>query len=152
MTDATRHTCTVSLSPERAFSRFTERLGSWWPPEYTWSQHVLETIGIEPRQGGLCFERGPDGFRCDWGRVLAWEPPRRLLLAWQIDPSRAPQPDPAKASEVDVRFEPDARGTRVELEHRAFARHGDAGAAYREALASPQGWPYILDRFRNAGP
>jgi Domain of unknown function (DUF4394) len=60
---------TVNLAPEQAFDLFARRLGAWWPPEYSWSQDVLDEIGIEPHEGGMCFERGPHGFRCDWGRV-----------------------------------------------------------------------------------
>jgi uncharacterized protein YndB with AHSA1/START domain len=138
----------VQASPERAFEVFTEGLGSWWPREYTWSQDVLEEIGIEPRADGLCYERGPYGFRCDWGRVLAWEPPRRIVFTWQIGPNREPQPDPGRASEVTVRFGDDGGGgARVELEHRAFDRHGEQGADYAAALGSQQGWPFMLARF-----
>ena len=133
--------------PERAFAAFTAEFGRWWPPEYTWSQDTLEEIGIDTREGGLCFERGPHGFHCDWGRVLAWEPPSRLVLAWQIGPTRAPEPDPAKASEVEVRFEADGDGTRVSLSHTGFERHGDGAEGYAAAMDSPQGWDYILGRF-----
>src|SRR5687767_4631146 len=93
-----RHTLTVPRPPAAAFALFTERLGRWWPREYTCGQDVLEEIGVEPRQGRLCYELGPQGFRCDWGRVLAWEPPHRLPLACQIGPGREPVPDPARAS------------------------------------------------------
>ena len=116
----------VPLSAERAFGFFTEHFALWWPREYTWGQEVVEDIGIEPREGGLCFERGPYGFRCDWGRVLSWEPPRRLVLAWQISARREPQPNPAKASTLEVTFAADTpQRTRVLLEHRDFERHGD---------------------------
>lgn len=148
MTEPIRETVTVPVAADEAFEHFARRLGTWWPREYTWSQDVLEEIGIEPRINGPCYEIGPHGFRCDWGRVLAWEPPHRLVFLWQIGPDRTPQPDPARASEVEVRFVtigPDA--TRVELEHREFARHGDGGDAYRDSLASPQGWPFMLERF-----
>ena len=70
VTDAVHAAVTVDVSGERAFEVFVDNLASWWPPEYSWSQDVLEDIGIEPHEGGLCFERGPHGFRCDWGRVL----------------------------------------------------------------------------------
>lgn len=141
----------VPLAPDRAFALFTDGLGTWWPSEYTWSGDVLDTIGIEAGEGGMCFELGPHGFRCDWGRVLAWEPAERLVITWQISPRREPVPDPAKASEIEVRFAAgDGGGTRVELEHRAFERHGEETAGYRDALASPQGWPYILDRYARA--
>jgi uncharacterized protein YndB with AHSA1/START domain len=146
----TRHQVEVPVPPARAFAVFAEQLGSWWPPEYSWSGEVLEEIGIEPREGGLCFERGPHGFRCDWGRVLAWEPPDRLDLAWQISPRREPVPDPSKASVVEVRFEATGGGTAVSLEHRAFERHGEEGASYEEMLGSPQGWPFLLERFAGA--
>jgi uncharacterized protein YndB with AHSA1/START domain len=151
MTGTIRHSLTVPRPPDEAFALFTERLGSWWPREYTWSQQVLDAIGIEPYAGGMCYERGPHGFRCDWGRVLTWQPPQRLVLAWQISPRREPEPDPARASTVEVRFEAGpSGGTHVTLEHRDFERHGDGAAEYRAALASPQGWPYIMQRFAAA--
>lgn len=136
----------VRVAPERAFAAFVN-LGRWWPREYTWSQDVLQTIGIEPRLGGACFERGPHGFECDWGRVLVWEPPGRIVFSWQIAFDRTPEPDPARASEVEVRFTEEALGTRVALAHRAFARHGGKAAAYREGMGSTQGWPMMLERY-----
>lgn len=149
--DIIRHTLTAPASAEAAFTVFTEGLASWWPAEYTWSRDVLETIVIEPGEGGRCFERGPHNFECDWGRVLVWEPPRRLVFTWQISPRREPEPNPAKASEVEVRFTPEGvSATRVELEHRYFARHGEGGDEYRAGLGSPHGWPYILDRYIKA--
>lgn len=148
---AIRRRMTVKVQPERAFTIFTDELARWWPAEYTWSQDVLETIAIEPGEGGRCFERGPHNFECDWGRVLTWEPPHRLVFTWQISPKREPEPNPAKASEVEVRFESEGTsGTRVEFEHRHFARHGEDAPEYRAGLDSPQGWPYILDRYLKA--
>ena len=138
-----RTSVTVALAQERAFTRFTTELGAWWPAEYTWSQQVLEEIGMEPRVGGWCFELGPGGFRLDWGRVTVWEPPARVVFTWQIGPTRVPQPDPAQASEVEVAFEE----SRVELVHRGFERHGDGAEDYAAAMGSPQGWEYILARF-----
>ncbi len=139
----------IQAPPERAFAAFAERLGEWWPREYTWSQGTLEAIGIEAGEGGLCFERGPHGFRLDWGRVVAWEPPARLAFTWQISPTRVPEPDPDRASTVEVRFEAvgDTGDTEVALEHRDFERHGDGADGYAEAMGSPQGWPYILAGF-----
>lgn len=139
---------TVPLAVERAFARFTAEMASWWPREYTWSGEVLVDIGVEPRQGGHCYEIGPFDFHCDWGRVLIWEPPDRLVLAWQISPRREPEPNPDRASKIEVRFVPQGPAeTRVEFEHRGFERHGQAGVEYRAALDSPQGWTYILERF-----
>src|SRR4051812_44623560 len=95
MTDAIEVSVEVPLERERAFAAFTAEFGEWWPPEYTWSQAKLERISLGTAPGDLCSEIGPQGFRADWGRVLAWEPPARLVIAWQIAPSRAPEPDPA---------------------------------------------------------
>jgi uncharacterized protein YndB with AHSA1/START domain len=145
--DAVRCTITVPAPPERAFLAFVRGFGEWWPQEYTWSGGVLESIGIEPGEGGRCYERGPHGFRCDWGRVLVWLPPRRLVFSWQISPTRAPEPNPARASQVEVRFAETEGGAKVELEHRHFDRHGEGSAKYRDAMASPQGWPHLLDRY-----
>ena len=138
---------TVPVPVEEAFSAFVD-LARWWPREYTWAADTLEDIGIEPGEGGLCYERGPHGFTCHWGRVLTWEPPTGLVLAWQISPDRVPEPNPAKASEVEVHFRPaGSSGTRVELEHRDFAHHGAAAVAYRQGMASPEGWPHLLGRY-----
>jgi uncharacterized protein YndB with AHSA1/START domain len=148
MSDTISETLTVSLAPPQAFALFAERLGDWWPREYTWGQDALQAIGIEPRVDGLCYELGPHDFRCDWGRVLVWEPPSGLSLAWQISPRREPEPNPHRASTVDVRFASrESGGTLVTLEHHGFERHGDGAEEYRAALASPEGWPYILQRF-----
>jgi uncharacterized protein YndB with AHSA1/START domain len=146
-----RVSVTVPLPPPEAFALFADGFGNWWPREYTWSQDVLEQVGLEPHAGGRCYEIGPHEFRSDWGRVLVWDPPHRLQLAWQISPRREPEPNPAKASEVEAQFEPvKDGGTQVTLEHRGFERHGPEGAGYREALASPQGWPWILGRYAAA--
>jgi uncharacterized protein YndB with AHSA1/START domain len=145
------HAITVPFPPQRAFTLFTEGMTSWWPPEYTWAQATLEQIAIEPHEGGHCFERGPHGFRCDWGRVVTCEPPARIAFTWQITAQRVPQPDASRASLVEVRFTPDGDGTRVELAHRHFSRHGEGADSYEAAMSSPQGWPYLLERFAAAG-
>jgi uncharacterized protein YndB with AHSA1/START domain len=146
MAESVRREVTVPWGPEDAFGRFAGDTGSWWPREFTWSQEVLVAIGIEAGENGMCFELGPHGFRCDWGRVLLWDPPRRLVLTWQIGPDRVPVPDATRASEVHVTFEPagDDR-TRVVVEHRAFERHGPAGDAYAAGMG--QGWDHLLARY-----
>ncbi len=151
MIDPIHETVFVPLPHSRAFDRFVRELHDWWPREYTWSQNVLAHIGIEPKHGGLCFEIGPHDFRCDWGRVLDWEPPTRLTLAWQISPRREPVPDPLHASTLTVSFRPDGtRRTAVALVHEDFQRHGPDAPKYRAAMASAQGWPLILRRFVEA--
>jgi uncharacterized protein YndB with AHSA1/START domain len=142
------HSVSVELPLEAAFARFVDDLNEWWPREYTWSGDALEQIGIELKEGGMCFERGPDGFRVDWGRVTELDPPTRLAFTWQVGPHREPVPDESRASEVEVTFVSDDEGrTRVSLEHRGFERHGDEGGGYCAAMASDQGWPYILGRY-----
>ncbi|MBK8020802.1 MAG: SRPBCC domain-containing protein [Chloroflexi bacterium] len=138
----------VPLDNERAFALFTQQMMLWWPPEYTWSNDVLVYIGMEPLVGGRCFERGPEGFEIDWGRVLVWEPPHRLILRWQISPHREPEPNPAKASEIEVRFSVNTESsTWVSFEHRHFEWHGGESEVYRNALDAPEGWTAILERY-----
>ena len=76
-----RSAVTVPQSPAEAFALFAERLVDWWPREYTWAQDTLQRIGVDPQIGGRCYEIGPHEFPADWGRVLAWDRPARLLLA-----------------------------------------------------------------------
>lgn len=141
----------VPCGADDAYGLFADRLGSWWPPEYSWAGDALVEIGIHPDEGAMCFELGPHGFRCDWGRVLAAERPERLRFTWQIGPSREPVPDPELASEVEVRFLAEGSdSTRVEVEHWRFERHGAGAEGYRDALASEQGWPYVLERYAAA--
>jgi uncharacterized protein YndB with AHSA1/START domain len=149
-TDVLRSSCSVAVSVARAFEVFTKGLGTWWIREFTWSgPHALERIGIEPGVNGMCYEIGPYGFRCDWGRVLIWEPPNRLSFTWQIGPDRVPEPDPRRATEVELRFYPDGAGrTRIDLEQRGFDRHGDTGGRYRDALIG--GWSQLLARYAAA--
>jgi uncharacterized protein YndB with AHSA1/START domain len=143
-----RATTSVPVPPERAFEAFAGELGSWWPREYTWGQGALMSIGIAaPEDGGLCTETGPHGFRCDWGRVLAWQPPRRLVFTWQISSARVPDPDPDHASEVEVSFTPDGDETRVDLVHSGFERHGEGAESYSSAMGSEYGWDLILGRY-----
>jgi uncharacterized protein YndB with AHSA1/START domain len=147
--DAIRHAVTVSAAPGRAFAAFTERMAEWWPREYTWSEAALEHIAMEPREGGRWYERDTRGAEQVWGYVLAWNPPRGLVLSWWISPTRQPEADPAHASEVEFRFSPEGDdATYVEMEHRGFARHGeDVAAEYRAGMHSPAGWPLILSRY-----
>lgn len=140
----------VPTTAEHAFTIFTLHLADWWVREYTWSgPDALVDIGLEAGEDGMAYEIGPHGFRADWGRVLVWNPPNRLVFTWQIGPDRAPVPDPAQASEVEVQFRPERRDrTRVEVEHRHFDRHGSDAEGYREALTA--GWHELLSRYAAA--
>jgi len=141
----------VPLPQGEAFEHFTARFGNWWPGDYTFSKGVLDRICLGRGVGDWCFEQGPHGFRCDWGRILTGDPPRRLAFTWQIGPKSILQPDPDLCSEVSVEFTETAPGTsRVALTHRHFERHGADGAAYRAEMASEYGWPFLLARFAAA--
>jgi uncharacterized protein YndB with AHSA1/START domain len=138
---------TVPVPAERAFSHFVDDFAQWWPQTYSWSGDVLEDSGIEAFAGGHCYEIGPGGFRCDWGTVIVFERPLRLVFTWQINPDRTPQPDQERASVVELLFSgSDDHGglCRVTLVHRGFERHGESAEAYRAALNGPEGWTFIL--------
>jgi uncharacterized protein YndB with AHSA1/START domain len=140
----------VEIPPDRAFAIFADEIGSWWPTPYTYAEDQFETAAIEPRAGGHWYERAQGGAETSWGEVRAYEPPRRLVLSFAIGPARAPEP-PDKASEVEVRFEPAGeRGTRVELEHRDFGRHGAVAEQLRNGMDSHQGWSLILAAYARA--
>jgi uncharacterized protein YndB with AHSA1/START domain len=142
---AVRHAVSVDAPPERAFAVFAERMGDWWPRGHTLTPGVeREDVVVEPRAGGRWYERNAAGAECDWGRVLAWEAPRRMLLAWHLDAEWEFDPEPARASEVEVTFSARGGGTRVELEHRGFERHGERGGEIAEGVGSDGGWPEVL--------
>ena len=141
---AVTKTVTVRAGRERAFTVFTERFFVWWPKGHHIGDVELADVVVEPREGGRWFERGEDGTECDWGRVLAWEPPGRLLLSWHLQGDWEYHPDPAKASEIEVRFVAEADGlTRVELEHRHIERH-DLADDVISGVDSENGWSGIL--------
>ncbi|GAA2079343.1 SRPBCC family protein [Actinomadura alba] len=138
--DAVRQTITVPATPKQAFQAFTEQFGLWWPQEYSIGKVAMADFVVEPRAGGRWYEVGVDGTECDTGRVTAYEPPDRLVLAWHLDGNWQFDPDPAHASEVEVRFVADGNSTRVELVHRYFERHGAGAPAVRAAVESTGGW------------
>jgi hypothetical protein len=140
-----RKSVTVKTSVEHAFAVFTDGFDTWWPRSHHVGQSPLATAVIEARVGGRCFGRSVDGTECQWGRVTAWEPPRRFAFAWMLDAEWKFNPDLARASEVDVTFTPVEDGsTRVDLEHRHFERHGATGAQVRIGVSSPNGWGDLL--------
>jgi uncharacterized protein YndB with AHSA1/START domain len=135
---------TVNVPIERAFEIFTASFGTWWPAGNHIGSADLADAVIEPRAGGRWYERGVDGSECDWGRVLEWEPPHRILLTWQISGEWRYDPDESRASEVEVRFMADGpRQTTVELQHRHLERMV-AGDRAHAAVGSTGGWPDIL--------
>jgi uncharacterized protein YndB with AHSA1/START domain len=143
-----RHEVVVEAPIERAFSVFTKGFGSFKPPEHNMlGVDIAETV-FELREGGNVYDRGVDGSECRWARVLAYEPPNRVVISWDISPQWQIETDPEKTSEVDVRFIAEAPDrTRVELEHRNIDRHGKGWEAVREGVDADAGWPLYLHRF-----
>lgn len=145
-----RKTIFVNAPQAHAFAVFTERLGDWWPLQrYHIGSQAAQTAILEPGVGGRWFERAADGSECDWGRVLVWEPPHRLVLSWDIGADWKFDPD--LGTEVDVRFIAEgADRTRVELEHRRLERYADKAAEMRGIFDSEGGWSALLAAFAQA--
>jgi len=137
----------VEAPIERAFRVFTEDFDSIKPREHNLlGVDIAETV-FEPRAGGRIYDRGVDGSECQWARVLAYEPPGRVVFSWDIDPQWQIETDPEKTSEVEVRFIAEsAERTRVELDHRNLDRHGDGWEGVREGVGGDGGWPIYLRR------
>ncbi len=146
-----RTSIVVDAPIERAFSVFTEGIASWWPPEHHILESELAEMVFEPREGGHVYDRGVDGSECRWARVLAYEPPNRVVISWDISPRWQLETDPEKTSEIEVRFvaEGSAR-TSVELEHSKLERHGEGWEQMRDAVGSPDGWQVGMKRFAQA--
>jgi len=143
-----RTSIVVEAPIERAFSVFTEDFDRIKPREHNLlGVEIAETV-FEPREGGRVYDRGVDGSECRWARVLAYEPPDRVVFSWDISPMWQIETDVDKTSEVEVRFISEApERTRVELEHRNLDRHGEGWGGERDAVASEGGWPLYLQRF-----
>jgi uncharacterized protein YndB with AHSA1/START domain len=143
-----RTSIVVDASLDRAFAVFVEDFGRIKPREHNMLGVDIAESVFEPRAGGHIYDRGVDGSECRWARVLAYEPPDRLVFTWDISPHWQLETDPGKASEVEVRFIPETAGrTRVELEHRNLDRHGAGWESLREGVESGDGWPLYLSRF-----
>jgi uncharacterized protein YndB with AHSA1/START domain len=138
----------VEAPIERAFRVFTERFGSFKPPEHNiLAVQIAETV-FEPYVGGHLYDRGVDGSECRWARVLAYEPPARVVISWDISPDWQLETDLAKTSEVEVQFIEEAPDrTRVELEHRHLERHGEGWEGVRDGVGGDEGWPLYLQRY-----
>ena len=136
----------VAASPEQAFRVFTEGIDRWWPREHHIGTSPLKRAVLEPRSGGRWYAISQDGSECDTGKVLTWDPPRRLVLGWQITAQW--KFDPNFLTEVEVTFTPEgAKKTWVELEHRNLERFGVEAPSLREAVDGPGGWGQMLETF-----
>lgn len=149
--ESVRKQVVVNAGLERAFSLFIERFDAIKPREHNiMAVPIAETV-FEPRVGGHIYDRGVDGTECRWARVLAYEPPDRVVFSWDINGHWQIETDPAKTSEVEVRFIAEsADRTRVELEHRNLERHGQGWEAVRDGVEHDAGWPLYLQRYRGA--
>src|ERR1022692_1431186 len=140
----------VEAPLSKAFDIFTEGHGTWWPmATHHLGDQIPKTVVLEPHAGGRWFQRAEDGSECNWGKVLLWDRPNKIVLAWQIGANW--QSDPNKTSEVEVRFLPETSvTTRVELEHRLIEQHGPEAETIRKAVDSEAGWSGLLRRFATA--
>ena len=146
---AVRHTIAVDVPQEKAFAVFTDGLDRWWPRTHKIGPEALETAVLEGREGGRWYERDTDGSECDWGKVIVWEPPSRLVLAWQITGEWAY--DAGFSTEVEVTFVPEGPDrTRVEVEHRGLEAYGDQADDMRDQFNAPGGWSSLLEAFAAA--
>jgi uncharacterized protein YndB with AHSA1/START domain len=143
-----RKSLSVNATPERAFEVFTARFDSWWPRSHSIGQSPLAEAVLEPRAGGRWYGRLADGSEAEWGDVLAWDPPRRLVLAWRIGADWTYRAD--LLTEVEVRFTAEGDRTRVDFEHRGLERMGEKAAETRVALDSDGGWTGILKLYADA--
>lgn len=132
----------VACPVPRAFATWAQDTSIWWPHGHSVSGMPGLRVTFEPRPGGRIFERTPEGVEHDWGEVLAWEPPHRLVYLWHL------RFDRADATEVEIRFTPAAAGTAVEIVHRGWERLGAAGPERRER--NRRGWEGVLDAYRRA--
>ena len=140
-----RKSIRVSADPARAFDVFTSGLGRWWPRDKGIGKLPMKAAMMETRLGGRWYEVAEDGSETNVGKIIAWDPPRRFVMTWDINSQW--KPDTTVSSEVEVQFIADGDGTRVELEHRKFERMGaEGGASMREHVDS--GWPGMLERFK----
>lgn len=147
-TTRVRHSVVVEAPIDRAFEVFTSDFGRFKPPEHNMlGVEIAETV-FDPRVGGYLYDRGVDGSECRWGRILAYEPPHRVVFSWDISPSWQIEADPGMTSEVEVLFSADTpERTKVELEHRNLDRHGDGWEGVRQGVDGDDGWPLYLRRY-----
>ena len=144
-----RKSVRVNAGAARAFEVFTQGFGRWWPSTHHIATVPMKDALIEPRVGGRWYERGEDGSECEWGSVLAWEPPTRVVLAWQLNADF--KFDATTVSEVEIRFIAESASvTVVELEHRHIERLGVNAEEFRGKVDSPNGWGGILQLYAGA--
>jgi uncharacterized protein YndB with AHSA1/START domain len=142
---AIRKTIEVRAPIERAFAVFATRMGDWWHKEHSIARGTTQQdVVIEPRAGGRWYELGADGSEHPWGKVIAYDPPHRLLLAWQL--TREFTYDPGFETMVEVKFEERDGVTVVTFEHRDLERMGGGAVEMLESMDG--GWGMLLGLFK----
>jgi len=142
MTDPLVIEFSVACSVDHAFAVWTDRTSMWWPPDHSVSGDPGLTVTFEARPGGRIFERTPLGAEHDWGEVLVWEPPAKLVYLWHVGRERD------EATEVEVSFTDEGSNTRIVIEHRGWERLGEAGPELRKR--NRQGWSGLLPHYQRA--
>ncbi|MUL65134.1 ATPase [Mycobacterium sp. CBMA 234] len=145
-----RKSVVVNAPIDRAFAIFVDRFDAIKPREHNLLSAPITQTVFEPHVGGHIYDVGADGSRCEWARVLVYEPPNRVVFSWDIGPTWQIESDPSRTSEVEVRFTPEgADATRVELEHRHLERHGDGWPSVADGVGGDAGWPLYFARYRD---
>lgn len=143
-----RKSVVVNAAMNRAFTLFIDRFDVIKPREHNLLSVPIAKTVFEPRVGGHIYDVGTDGSRCNWARVLVFEPPTRVVFSWDIGPTWQVESDPDRTSEVEIRFIADGEDrTRVELEHRHLERHGEGWRSVADGVGGDAGWPLYLDRY-----
>jgi uncharacterized protein YndB with AHSA1/START domain len=147
-TTTVRRQILVNAPISEAFKVFTERFGDFKPREHNLLRAPIAETVFEPRVGGNIYDRAVDGTECRWARILAFEPPDRVLFSWDISPRWQLETNADLTSEVEVRFFAEtAERTRVELDHRNLDRHGAGWESVRDGVDNEAGWPLYLRRY-----
>jgi uncharacterized protein YndB with AHSA1/START domain len=148
---AIKRTLHLDVPIEKAFQVFTERMGTWWPASHHVGATPFKDILIDPRAGGRWYEINVEGAECVWGTVVEWQPPKKVVLSWHLQPDWKFDPDLARASEVVMEFVKEGpKKTRVEFEHRHLERHGAGWENMRAQVGAEGGWPAILELYVKA--
>ena len=143
-----RHRLRVKAAQEKSFDTFTAGMGGWWMKSHTLQPSGQRDVVVEPRDGGRWYDVGEDGTEMEWGRVISWERPERLLLAWQLNAEWTY--DPSFETMIEIRFTPDGEHTIVEFEHRDLERFGDNATEVRGDFDSGMdgGWRELLSGYQ----